>query len=330
MGAIAGALALALALSACGGGDSDESPSPTPSEVTSSDTPSATPTVEPETLTDLSAISVSDDWGTEPTIDAPYPFEVDETMSKVIIEGDGTEVPSDTATVNVHYVGMNARSGALFDSSWINGAATTFPLNQLIPGFAKGVVGQKVGSRVAIAITSSDGYDPNGQIDAGINPGDTLLFIVDILDSELAGPEGEPSAVPDGLPSVSETDGVPAITIPADLAEPTSVGVQPLIQGSGRALEATDALTSHAVCSTWDGTEYYNDYGSAAVTDAVDGGAVHQALFNALVGQQLGSRVLVTLPGDQAYPNGNKTPSMAPSTAAACVVDILYTQSYSG
>jgi len=56
---------------------------------------------------------------------------------------------------------------------------------------------------------------------------------------------------------------------------------------------------------------------------------VHQALFNALVGQQVGSRVLVTLPGSVAYPTGNRTPSIAPNTSVACVVDLLFTQAYS-
>ena len=329
LGAIAGALALVLTLAACGGSDPDNSPSPTPSDTPASATPSATPTVDPTVLTDLSSIDVTGDWGTEPTVNAPYPFKVDETMTKVVIQGTGTEVPSATATVNMHYVGINARSGSVFDSSWISGAPTTFQLSGVITGFAKGIVGQRVGSRLAIAITSSEAYDPNGQASIGVDPGDTLLFVVDILDSELAGPVGSTVTPPDGLPVVTETaDGVPQISIPAGLAEPTEVGVQPLIQGSGAALQATDALTSHAVCVTWDGTEYYNDYGSASVTDAASA-AVHQALFNALVGQQVGSRVLVTLPGSVAYPTGNRTPSIAPNTSVACVVDLLFTQAYS-
>lgn len=327
LGAVAGAVALALTLAACGGGNADQSPSPTPSDTPASATPSATPTVEPAVLADLGGIDVSADWGTEPTVNAPYPFKVNETMTKVIIEGTGPVVPSATATVKVQYEALNARSGSLFDSSWTSGAAATFQLSQLIPGFAKGVVGQHVGSRLAIAITSSEAYDPNGQAEAGIDPGDTLLFIVDILDSELAGPVGDAVTPPDGLPQVTEVDGVPKISIPAGLAEPTTVGVQPLIKGSGAALQATDALTSHAVCVAWDGTEYYNDYAGAAVTDAPSA-AVHQALFNALVGQQVGSRVLVTMPGSVAYPNGNRTPSMAPNTSVACVVDLLFAQQY--
>ncbi|GAA2178753.1 hypothetical protein GCM10009785_02670 [Brooklawnia cerclae] len=332
---VASVTVLALLLGACGG-DSGDDASTSPSTPASSDsatatpseTPSATPTVEPTTLGDLSTIEVSQDMSVEPTITAPYPFVVDQTMTKVIVEGSGRTVPDTSATVQVQYVGINARTGATFDSSWSSGSPVAFQLTQLISGFGSGVVNHTVGSRLAIAITSDDGYGDSGYSTIGIEAGDTLLFIVDILDTELSGPSGETVTPPDGLPLVSEENGVPKITIPEGLAEPTAVQVQPLIQGSGRELGSSDALTSHAVCTTWDGNEYYNDYGEAAVSDA-SSGSVHQALFNALVGQKTGSRVLVTMPGSVAYPNGNRTPSLAANTSVACVVDILFTSTYS-
>lgn len=325
---------LALLLTACGGGNGsdDGSASPTPSETpsvsaTPSETPEATPTVEPTTLTNLDDLSVSDDITVQPEVSGPFPFKVDETMSKVIVEGTGHTVPSEIASVEVNYLGMNARTGETFDASWLRGSPIAFSLSQLIPGFAKGVVGKTVGSRVAVVITSTDGYDPQGQPSIGIEPGDTLIFIVDILDAEVTGPSGETVTPPEGLPLVAEGDGTPKITIPAGLPEPTQVQVQPLIQGSGRPLGQADALTSHAVCTTWAGEEFYNDYGGAPVSDAASG-SVHAALFSALIGQQVGSRVLVTMPGEIAYPTGNRTPSIAPNTAIACVVDVLFTQTY--
>lgn len=321
---------LALTLGACGGGSgSESSPSPSAAETAAvpSESPSATATAEPTLLTDLGGLEVSTDMTAEPQVTAPYPFKVDQTMDKVVVQGTGHAVPNDTASVQVQYVGINARTGGVFDSSWAGGQPVTFPLGNLIPGFRVGVNGKPVGSRVAIAITSDEGYGQQGNPTIGIAPGDTLLFIVDILDSELAGPSGEPVTPPEGLPVVSDNGGVPSITIPAGLAEPTEVRVQPLTQGAGRELGAGDALTSHAVCITWDGTEFYNDYSGPAVSDAGSGSA-HQALFKALVGQRTGSRVLVTLPGAVAYPNGNRTPSIAPNTSVACVVDVLFTQPY--
>lgn len=330
LAAVAGLMVLAVTLSACGGGgDADSSPSPaSPSSSASpSETPSPTPTVEPIVLADLAGIEVSSDLAAQPTVTAPYPFVVEQTMSRVIVPGSGVKVPHETAMVRVQYVGINASTGEIFDASWSRGESAVLPLAQMIPGFRDGLVNQAVGSRVAVAIPSEDGYGTQGNSQAGIGPGDSLLFIVDVIDTELAGPQGEAVTSPAGLPEVTDEGGVPKITIPAGLAEPSAVQVQPLIQGSGRELGPTDGLISHSVCVTWDGAEFYNDYGSTAAADAA-AGAVHQALFNSLIGQQTGSRVLVTLPGSVAYPNGNPTPSIAPNTPVACVVDLLFTEPY--
>ena len=50
-----------------------------------------------------------------------------------------------------------------------------------MPGFQKAIAGQKVGSTVAVAMTSADGY-PDGQPSAGIEKGDSLVFAIKILD----------------------------------------------------------------------------------------------------------------------------------------------------
>ena len=61
----------------------------------------------------------------------------------------------------------------------------------MVPGFSKGLVGQKQGSRVLIAMPGSDGYDSSGgSPQAGIEVGDTLIFVVDLVAVQLAGPEG--------------------------------------------------------------------------------------------------------------------------------------------
>jgi hypothetical protein len=60
------------------------------------------------------------------------------------------------------------------------GAPVDFPLDGVVPGFQKAIAGQKVGSTVAVAMTSADGY-PDGQPSAGIQPGDTLVFAIKIL-----------------------------------------------------------------------------------------------------------------------------------------------------
>ncbi len=70
-----------------------------------------------------------------------------------------------------------------------------------MPGFSKGLTGQKQGSRVLIAMPGADGYDASGgSPQAGIEVGDTLIFVVDIEATTLSGPEGTAVAPKAGLP----------------------------------------------------------------------------------------------------------------------------------
>ena len=67
----------------------------------------------------------------------------------------------------------------------------------MVPGFSKGLTGQKQGSRVLIAMPGTDGYDSSGgNPQAGIEVGDTLIFVVDIVAVPLEGPEGDEGRPP--------------------------------------------------------------------------------------------------------------------------------------
>jgi hypothetical protein len=116
---------------------------------------------------------------TAPKVEVTKPFSVTETQVQTLTPGSGPVV-APTATVSVCYMGVDGRDGSVFDSSYERGEAVEFPLTGVVPGFQKAIAGQKVGSTVAVAMTSADGY-PNGEPRAGIEPGDSLVFAIKIL-----------------------------------------------------------------------------------------------------------------------------------------------------
>ena len=185
-----------MALAACGSDTDTSRPStpPVAEAVASSATETATassgcPTAAPESggtpdwtlpgATGSVAVTGSTDT-TAPQVNVNPPFSVTETQVHTLQAGDGPVV-ADTATVSVCYMGVNGRDGTVFDSSYERGAPVEFPLGGVVPGFQKAIAGQKVGSTVAVAMTSADGY-PDGQPSAGIQKGDTLVFAIKILD----------------------------------------------------------------------------------------------------------------------------------------------------
>lgn len=181
----------ALLLSACG---SDDTPATSSSTATEADTSSADtalascPGTAPaadtapqwtyDGTTGKVAVTGSTD-SEAPKITVTTPFAVSSTQVHTLTPGTGAVVPA-TATVKVCYEGVNGRDGKVFDSSYKTGQPADFPLDGVIPGFTKAIAGQKVGSTVAVAIAPPDGYT-TGMPDAGIEPGDTLVFAIKIL-----------------------------------------------------------------------------------------------------------------------------------------------------
>jgi hypothetical protein len=198
----ASAAALAMTVAACGSDaapTASASPSPTSTEalpawLTEPQQPPATaspcPTAPPQgaaapdwTLTGTTgsiAVTGPTD-AASPAVKVEGPFSVGETQVHTLKAGDGAVV-APTATVQVCYMGVNGRDGSVFDSTYKTGSPINFGLDRVVPGFQKAIAGQKVGSTVAVAMVPADGY-PEGQPAAGIQPGDTLVFAIKILDA---------------------------------------------------------------------------------------------------------------------------------------------------
>ncbi len=118
-----------------------------------------------------------------PTITVPEGEPPAELVAQPLIEGEGDAVTSGQ-TITVHYTGALWSSGAVFDSSWESGTPATFPIGSggVIPGWDEGLVGRTVGSQVLLVVPPAKGY-PEGTPDGSIPPGETLVFVVDILDA---------------------------------------------------------------------------------------------------------------------------------------------------
>ncbi len=97
---------------------------------------------------------------------------------KVLTQGSGTEHPSASSKVKVHYHGT-LLDGSVFDSSVERGEPISFGLNQVIKGWTEGVQLMVVGEKTRFYIPSNLGY---GNRPAGkIGPGALLIFDVELL-----------------------------------------------------------------------------------------------------------------------------------------------------
>ena len=101
-------------------------------------------------------------------------------QTAVLVKGNGPKVASGQ-TIITQYTGVTWADGKVFDSSWNDGGAVSFPIGvgQVIKGWDQSLVGQTVGSRVEVVIPPSLGYGSTAQ--SSIPANSTLVFVVDIL-----------------------------------------------------------------------------------------------------------------------------------------------------
>lgn len=310
-----------LSAAACG------KPSSGASSASASSSSEATPSAPASHLpgaaiTSPDQISVQGGFGTDPKVSAAWPLHIDKTTSTVLAAGNGPIVSNSNQTIEVNYQAVNAANGNVFDDSWNSGKTAFLQLANTIPGFSAGLLGKRVGDRVLIIVNSADGYDPSGVPQVDIQPGDTLVFVVDIVSAPLPGPSGEPVTPAAGLPAVTDVDGQPKVTMPGG-NPPASLVSQPLIKGTGRAVQASDIITVNYAAYNWaDGRLIETTYGAQPQQGLLS--KLIPGWSKGLVNQPVGSRVLLVVPPADAYPQGNATPSIAAGTTIVYVVDILY------
>ncbi len=123
----------------------------------------------------------------EPTVEIPDGDPPSELQVEDLIIGEGSPAEPG-ARVLVHYVGVTWEEGTRFDASWDRGQPVPFSLDQVVPGFARGISGEgleagpmHVGGRRRIVIPPELGYGEGGAGDA-IPPNATLVFVVDLLE----------------------------------------------------------------------------------------------------------------------------------------------------
>lgn len=128
---------------------------------------------------DLPKVGTNTD-GKAPSIEVPETDAPTKLVANYILEGDGAEVGAEDSVL-VQYKGVLWDGGKEFDATYTNKQLVSFSLQQVVKGWAQGLTGKKVGSRVLIVIPPDLGYGDNPPQGSGIKKDSTLVFSVDIL-----------------------------------------------------------------------------------------------------------------------------------------------------
>ncbi|MFF5406375.1 FKBP-type peptidyl-prolyl cis-trans isomerase [Streptomyces misionensis] len=316
-----------VTLAGCGGssGQSDAGVSPSPSA------PSAPP---PPKIVDgpLPPITAGKRFGEKPTVAKGTGDPSKNLAVRTVIPGRGRAV-AENDFIQANYLGQIWDTGKVFDNSYDRHAPLVMQLAQgsLIDGWRYGLTGKRTGSRVQIAVPPTWGYGKSGDPQAGIKGTDTLVFVVDLIDSFNSKSSARGRAVPQNdhaLPRVgTNTDGaVPTVVVPHTAAPDKLVSAY-VLEGDGPELKADQTVLCQFQGLVWNGGKtFQRTYGSGRLSQfsLSQMQQTVKGLAQGLTGKKVGSRVLVVVPPQLGY--GDTPPSGGPIGKGATLVftvDIL-------
>ncbi|MET1134342.1 MAG: FKBP-type peptidyl-prolyl cis-trans isomerase [Aeromicrobium sp.] len=280
-------LLLAVApLAACGSGDDDAKDS------------------KKENCTDYSsgaasdAVKVSGEFGkTGPkaTFTAPLAAKAEDLQRTVLDNGKGDDTAKGDQVEAVITV-FNGRDGKQALSEQ---ATLTAGDDKTFEAFRAGIECVPTGSRVVTTVAASDVYGAEGYADLGIKGTDSLVIVTDVVDVR---EEVKAKDWKKDVPEVSLKGDEPKVQLPKT-DPPKDVLVKVLEEGDGKVVKSGDSLTVNYQGSTWEdkGKVFQQTFGKDGQPAQLSTDQVVQGFKAGVVGQKVGSTVLINIPAEYGY-----------------------------
>ena len=288
--------ASALLLTACGSSKDAKDDS---KDTKSASSPSATPTADAGGCGTFSAgkdsdgVKVTGEFGKTQTATFSTPLAASGLERTVLTEGSGEDT-TPGQNVNVLISVYLGKDGKALGSQPVS---LTVGDSSMIKAFSAGIDCVPIGSRVVVAAPAKDMYGDQGNSQLGISADDSLVIVTDVIGVKKA---LVPEAWKTDVPKVSfDAQGKPTVKLPAT-KPPKQLLLKVLKAGTGDVVKAGDTVTLDYQGTSWDtGKIFDQSYGKQPASFATD--QVVEGFGAALVGQKVGTRLIVTIPPEYAY-----------------------------
>jgi peptidylprolyl isomerase len=246
--------------------------------------------------------SVKGGFGASPTVTFPNAAAPTSLQTKILSPGKGDKVSKGELLI-VNYLGQIWR-GKVFDSSFSRNQTFGTPIGvgAVVKGWDQGLVGQKIGSRVLLSIPPSLGYGTAGNSQAGIKGTDTLVFVVDIV-AEYPKTTGSRETTKvltksaNGITVSNINSTTPTFAIAKGAKKPTAESTTLLARGTGVKVVPGMLVLQYAV-GDFTGKTQESTWKTGFPDGEYAGSSVQPGVFDKLIGDPIGSRVLIELPAN--------------------------------
>ena len=285
--------AAALVLASCGD-DNDASGDTSPSS-----SPSSTESADADGCGDYSsgdtsdAVKVTGEFGEKQEAEFKTPLEATHLERTVLDEGTG----EDTVAGEPIDVLLSLYLGKDGTAIGTEPASITVGDPQIPDAFTAGVDCVPIGSRVVVSAAAAEVYGEQGNPNLGIAADDSLVIVTDVIGAK---EPLTPKAWKKGAPKVTfDADGKPTLKLP-DTKPPAALLLKVLRPGDGDVVASGDTVTLDYQGTSWDNGKIFDQsYGKQPASFATTG--VVEGFGAALVGQKVGTRLVVSIPPKYAY-----------------------------
>jgi peptidylprolyl isomerase len=276
----------------------------------------------------IDGLTVTGDFGKEPTVKVDG-MNVDKAESEVLVQGDGEKLGNGSAAL-YRFVIANGGTGENVASNYNDNDPQRMVVSEQPPAIKDAVDGQRIGSRVAVAMPVKDLLGDQGAPQVGLNADDDVVIVFDLLkaaEAPLDAPQGTTVKPPANAPTVVDQDGqVTAIDFSsAPKSPPKKLQVIPLIQGKGTAIKEGDSVTVDYFGTVWGKGDqpFDQSYDSAPATFTLAKGSLIDGWVQGLKGVKAGSRVMLVVPPSLGYGAQGSGDQIPGNSTLVFVVDVL-------
>ena len=315
--------ASALALTACGSSSKDSTKSSADkSSASSSPSASASTTTDANGCGTFSsgstsgAVKVAGDFGKTQTATFKTPLSASGLERTVVTKGTGAQTQAGQK-IDVLVSVYLGKDGKALGSQPVT---LTVGDTQMIQAFSAGIDCVPLGSRVVVSAPAKDMYGAQGNPNLGVSATDTLVIVTDVIGVHQP---LVPQAWKTNAPKVTfAADGTPTLKLPGG-KPPAQLLEKVLKPGTGDVVKEGDSVTLNYQGTSWDtGKIFDQSYGKQPATFATTD--VVQGFGAALVGQKVGSRLVVSIPPKYGY--GEKTSDNTSQLAGQTLVFVIEIQ----
>ncbi|MGH3244688.1 MAG: FKBP-type peptidyl-prolyl cis-trans isomerase [Trebonia sp.] len=280
------------------------------------------------------SVTVTGAYGKSPTVKIPKETGSGALLTKTLIQGTGAKLTSADGLIG-NYVAYDwtGKTSKLLGSSYTQGAPSLL-VGSLLHGLQTALIGQKLGSRVLAVIPPKDAFGTTGNTTEGIGAKDTLVFVVDMGSTfptaSVPGKQASTGggALPTVTPPAAGSTAGPTIKIPAKTTAPKTLQVKPLIKGTGAVVKKGQDLAVQYTGVIYRTGQVFDSSWSrnTPLTTVIGEGQVIKGWDTGLVGQTVGSRVLLVIPPADGYGSAGTsagTVTIKGTDTLVFVVDIL-------